>query len=64
MITVYAQGKIQQAREGQRAGDFGPAGSDFVVRPGNNGALKFVDENYRLQTGDALTVTVRGVAGK
>ncbi len=61
-VTIYAQGKIQQAKKGQRAGDFGPAGSDFVVKP-EHGGLRVVGADYRLNAGDTLTVTGRGVGG-
>lgn len=60
--TVYAAGKIQQAQKGQRAGDFGPAGSDFVVTRGKSEA-KIVNARYVLRPGDTLVVTRRGVAG-
>lgn len=61
-VTVYARGRIHQAKAGQRAGDFGPAGFDFVVKPAHGG-WKLVGSNYRLQAGDTLTVTTRAVAG-
>lgn len=62
VITVYAGGKIQAGREGQRAGDFGNTSThDLVISNGTS--LRFVAADYALQAGDSLTVAPKGVAG-
>jgi len=63
IISVFAGGKITRAEAGQRAGNFGGTGSDFVVKNGTGG-MKYVDSQYLLQAGDSLFVTARGVAGR
>jgi hypothetical protein len=68
MISVYAQGKIVTAREGQRASEFGDSASDYVLRSdgaeGGSRGLSPVDGNYQLKDGDSLFVTKRGQAGR
>jgi hypothetical protein len=67
VTTVYRQGKIERVEPGHRAGMYLPDGAlatgyDLVVKNGGSQS-RFVDADYILQSGDALTVAARSVAG-